>query len=282
MFNNAYIEPGCTTVSLSPGLYQFLLYGAQGGQCGNIVPYGGSAYGIISLKKQTTYYVCVGGSGTTDKVYGAADHVTGARKVQGGINGGGYGSKKNDFCAGGGGGQTDIRTIRYNPNSSILVASGGGGDGSCDSNINNGGRGGGINGENSKSSSNSYNGQGGSLTNGFGQGGYFPYFGSNPPCRATSGSRGYGGNGCSSAGCSSGGGGAGYFGGGGGADVEGGGGGSGYIAPFIIRGQIGISNKKGNGIAFIRSINHLFTCNPKFNLNLRNLISTFLSLYCMC
>ena len=244
---NVYSEPGCKYEIFNPGIYSIFLYGAQGGQCGTVVPYGGHAFGILQVESISGYYICVGGSGSNTTTLG-------------GVNGGGSSSQRFGACSGSGGGQTDIRTNASDPDTSIIVASGGGGDGSCESVVYNGGKGGGEEGADGKCTNSQKIGTGGSLTDGYGKGGYFSATDFNDECKASDGSRGKGGDACSSAGCSSGGGGAGYYGGGGGADISGGGGGSGYLSLFIKRGGLGVSNKTGNGIAIIKRIDYIITC----------------------
>ena len=78
-----YSEPGCHEYTFKPGLYYILVYGAQGGNCSSVVPYGGYSSGILRITNSITYYLCVGGKGIRKSTKKTA--------VPGGENGGGNG-----------------------------------------------------------------------------------------------------------------------------------------------------------------------------------------------
>lgn len=253
MITRVFAEPGCHEISLPRGNYFVELFGAQGGQCHSKIPYGGFTSGIIRNSKTKTYYICVGGKGQTGT----------SETISGGTNGGGNGKVGlGKFCAGGGGGQTDIRTKKNDFSSLIMVAGGGRGDSTYVEEYT-GGRGGGVNGADGERK-NDYStlGTGGSWAEeSFGKGGY--YAGDthgHPAGYAQNGTRGNGGDAFASSGASSGGGGGGYYGGGGGADVGAGGGGSGYFSSSVRNGKTGFSDKTGDGFASIQVIDSIFSC----------------------
>lgn len=204
------------TVTLPPGQYALECWGAQGGyrsvsECGGM---GGKSYGILTLKRKTTLYIYVGGSGNTGK-------------IDGGFNGGGKRASYN-----GGGGASDIRIGTDNLYARVIVAGGGGSDGA-------------------KAKTGMYGGgeTGGSSTEKYGTGGYggTQTGVSNSSWQTTSQSSstsaqagayagfGFGGNGIGANGGYGGAGGGGWYGGSGaypdssGDDDRGGGGGSGYV-----------------------------------------------------
>ena len=244
-----YDVPGCYNHAFKPGSYFIILYGAQGGQCGENVPYGGYTSGTLRVHSNTTYYLCVGGKGASGKK---------PENVTGGFNGGGDGAfGYSKYCHGGGGGRTEIRIDESDANSVIMVAGGGGG--SCEYVNNNnmkvvymGGRGGGKQGE---------DGQGvdkragtGATQYSPGKGGHYDGNTANnyPPIDASNGTKGNGGNAAAKGDASAAGGGGGYYGGGGAADYGGGGGGSGYFSPYlIIGGKTGFSTNTGDGSIII-------------------------------
>ena len=236
-------EIGCHDYEFAPGKYFIELFGAQGGQCGETPPYGGYASGILRVSLTTTYYICVGEQGKT------ATNGT----LEGGFNGGGaagFGKyQEYQLCGGSGGGRTDIRRNKVDNTSVLIVAGGGGGDGSWNETVYKGGRGGGIKGEDGEGIIENIGKGASNLSPG--KGGNYAGTSNSEDCIASDGEYLNGGKACSSSGASSGGGGGGYFGGGGGADYSGGGGGSGYISSFIIHGNIGYSNKSGNGFVSI-------------------------------
>lgn len=92
--------------TLNPGKYLLMCYGAHGGEgvgYPGVVNYGGAAYGVLDLKKRTTFYAAVGGNGENYKEYGFG---------RGGYNGGGNGGDaypKYPKGGPGGGGASDIR-----------------------------------------------------------------------------------------------------------------------------------------------------------------------------
>lgn len=191
------------TVTLKPGRYKLECWGAQGGyrSSSSYGGLGGYSVGEISLEKQTTLYVYVGGSGNTGK-------------TNGGFNGGGKRSTYN-----GGGGATDIRVGTDSLYARVIVAGGGGSDGATNRNGMYGG------GETGGTATQSYgSGGGGGTQTAGGTGGN-----SNP------GTFGQGGEGKSANSGYAGAGGGGWYGGGGsypdgsGDDDRGGGGGSGFV-----------------------------------------------------
>ena len=270
---DTFSTPGCHLYTFRPGFYYLILYGAQGGNCSNKVPYGGYSSGILRITQIKNYYLCVGGSGVTNK-----DDA-----VAGGENGGGSGkSGESNQCSGSGGGMSDIRKDKNDKATIIIAACGGGGDGFHENTTYLGGRGGGISGEDGQGPDQTA-GKGGSLINEGGSGGSYPgKFYDNDyrwyPCNASNGSKYKGGNSCTTAKGSSGGGGGGYYGGGGGADIGGGGGGSGYISFSIIQGKTGTSTHTGNGEILIISNFKFFTCNIQ-NTNIIAIYTTILFMY---
>jgi len=174
----------------------------------------------ISVTQGETFYITVGAAGAFDESPGLG-------------GGGGAIESRIDFASGGG--ATDLRTIKNDLSSRLVVAGGGGGAG----NIGKGGAGGG-----STAQDGEYyycGGGGGNQTQGGAKATDAYSFTSN------SGSFGQGGAGLSL----SGGGGGGYYGGGGGADNCGGGGGSSYAKNSftITRNKQGV--KSGHGELYI-------------------------------
>ena len=113
------------------------------GSCYSYGGKGGYTYGTLSsLTKNITFYICVGGGGTSTRtartnLHPAADLI---RSISGGYNGGGNGAEyeksSNEFChyAGGGGGATHIATVtgllkNLTKVQTLMVAGGGGGGG---------------------------------------------------------------------------------------------------------------------------------------------------------
>lgn len=191
------------TVTLKPGRYKLECWGAQGGyrSSSSYGGLGGYSVGEISLEKQTTLYVYVGGSGNTGK-------------TNGGFNGGGKRSTYN-----GGGGATDIRVGTDSLYARVIVAGGGGSDGATNRNGMYGG------GETGGTATQNYgSGGGGGTQTAGGTGG-----------NSNSGTFGQGGEGKSASSGYAGAGGGGWYGGGGsypdgsGDDDRGGGGGSGFV-----------------------------------------------------
>ena len=191
------------TVTLKPGRYKLECWGAQGGyrSSSSYGGLGGYSVGEISLEKQTTLYVYVGGSGNTGK-------------TSGGFNGGGARATYN-----GGGGATDIRVGTDSLYARVIVAGGGGSDGATNKNGMYGG------GETGGTATQNYGsgGGGGTQTSG-GTGG-----------SGNAGTFGQGGEGKAASNGYAGAGGGGWYGGGGsypdgsGDDDRGGGGGSGFV-----------------------------------------------------
>ena len=145
-FTGTVPEPWLVPVT---GQYKLEVWGAQGGGSqvdGNsslgVGGKGGYSYGTVSLNKNDTLYIYVGGQGETS---GTNNNT----KAEGGFNGGGsaWGSSSGD-PAGGGGGATDIRINTDSLYARVIVAGGGGGGGE-DSEI--GGYGGGTTGGSSGS-----------------------------------------------------------------------------------------------------------------------------------
>lgn len=191
------------TVTLKPGRYKLECWGAQGGyrSSSSYGGLGGYSVGEISLEKQTTLYVYVGGSGNTGK-------------TNGGFNGGGKRATYN-----GGGGATDIRVGTDSLYARVIVAGGGGSDGATNRNGMYGG------GETGGTATQNYgSGGGGGTQTAGGTGG-----------NSNSGTFGQGGEGKAASNGFAGAGGGGWYGGGGsypdgsGDDDRGGGGGSGFV-----------------------------------------------------
>lgn len=102
------------TITLPPGSYKLECWGAQGGYRSSTA-YGGKggySVGELTLSEETTLYIQVGGSGNTGK-------------TSGGYNGGG---KRRTYN--GGGGATDIRIGQDSLYARVIVAGGGGSEGS--------------------------------------------------------------------------------------------------------------------------------------------------------
>lgn len=218
----AYTEPQeYTYIVPYTGTYKLEAWGAQGGVkiAGgtSTIGYGGYSVGNISLVKETSLYVNVGGAGLTTS---SASTI-----LAGGYNGGGKGYSYSDNRGGAsGGGATHIATVSgilstlSSLREKILIVAGGGGgsDQCCNGYSKTPGSGGGYQGVDGIYHSESVSG---ATQTGGGVGSY-------------DGSFGQGGN-CESNDCAGGGGG--YF--GGGAKIGGGGygsGGSGYIGNSLL------------------------------------------------
>ena len=219
------------------GTYKLETWGASGGYSKNetyLGGYGGYSTGQISLNKNQSLYVNVGGQGengtsmTSDKA--------------GGYNGGGYSYhfSHNNCYSGSGGGATHIATksgilsTLKNNISSILLVSGGGGGASGDfvsgsQGYSFGGSGGGING------ADSYNVVG-TLNSGYGYGGTQTRGGLFYEASFTGQEGEFGKGADSTSGANQGGSsaGGGFYGGGSGGGHFGSGGGSGYIANSLL------------------------------------------------
>lgn len=148
------------TVTLAPGTYHVEVWGANGGDASKGTGgKGGYSEGVLTVSASTTYYIYVGGKGST---------VTGPGS--GGWNGGGQslGTFSSGYNGGTGGGGSDIRTTQNTTYADrIIVAGGGGGGTGYGSYTGNGGDGGGISGSNGGSSRGAaYAGGGGSQTQG--------------------------------------------------------------------------------------------------------------------
>ncbi|WCM41012.1 glycine-rich protein [Flavobacterium sp. CBA20B-1] len=233
------------TVTLPAGTYEIQTWGADGGNALNGTGgKGGYASGTITVTTPTTYYLYVGGKGSTGSV-----------ATTGGWNGGGglvgTFSSPNEGASGGGG--TDVRTTSNTTYANrIIVAGGGGGAVGYGSYTGNGGNGGGAIGESGGSSrGTSYIGGGGTQTAG------------GAPSSTTyssAGDVGIGGDYIGTLGGSAGGGG--YYGGGGGHWGGAGGGGSSYVGGVsngvtIMFGQPGYvpnPDVTGNGTVVITNM----------------------------
>ena len=184
------------TATLKAGTHKLEVWGAQGGgSSSHPGGKGGYSYGTLTLTKNITSYIYVGGQGTNDD-----GSFSSKATLVGGFNGGGYGRAWNGTShnGGGGGGASDIRLVEDSLYARVIVAGGGGGG----SDNGNGGYGGGTSGG-------SGNMSGGSSSSGYGFG--------------TGGDVTYSGGEC-------GGGGSGWYGGtGGSSENYAGGGGSGYV-----------------------------------------------------
>ncbi|EAY08616.1 PE-PGRS protein, putative [Trichomonas vaginalis G3] len=116
---------------LSPGIYKFEVWGADGG-AGTADGYytqhtgkGGYSIGAYIVNQTVNAYVFVGGKGEN-----ATNPST--RPAKGGYNGGGDSPQDqnfNDDAGGGGGGATDIRIGNIDLDSRVIVAGGAGGTG---------------------------------------------------------------------------------------------------------------------------------------------------------
>lgn len=210
-------------VTLAPGTYKLELWGANGGNGSKGTGgKGGYSTGTLTIAATATYYIYVGGKGTTA-----------TSPTQGGWNGGGscVGTFSNNNNGGTGGGGSDIRTTHNTTYADRLIVAGGGGGGTGYENYTgNGGYGGGMNGSNGESSRGAtYAGGGGSQTAGgtSATGGISSY--------SLPGGLGIGGNYTGTLGGTAGGGG--YYGGGSGHWGGAGGGGSSYISSTLTAGE---------------------------------------------
>lgn len=240
------------SVTLNPGSYQVELWGANGGDGSQGTGgKGGYSTGTLTVTSPTTYYIYVGGKGSTA-----------SSSTPGGWNGGGscLGTYSSGYNGGTGGGGTDIRTSENTTYADrIIVAGGGGGGTGYSTYTGNGGNGGGLTGENGTSSRGAtYAGGGGSQTAGGANatGGISSY--------SLPGSLGVGGNYTGTLGGTAGGGG--YYGGGSGHWGGAGGGGSSYIGPEITGGltfkysEAGyVPNPDITGNGYVRFTNSLST-----------------------
>lgn len=128
------------TLTLPAGTYKLQTWGAEGGEnpSNNGTPgKGGYSEGTLTLTKETTLHLYVGGKGS----YGTS--------TCGGFNGGGIstGNKTNVNYSAGGGGGTDIRIGFDSLYARIIVAGGGGASGNGSNGDSIGGNGGGEIGE---------------------------------------------------------------------------------------------------------------------------------------
>ena len=209
------------SVTLEPGKYILECWGAQGGYRSN-TNYGGKggySTGTLTLTQKTTIYVYVGGSGNS--VTSASNSI-----YPGGFNGGGY---RYDYK--GGGGATDIRIGNASLYARVIVAGGGGSDGSSSYS---GGYAGGVSGARGNFGYGSY-GYGGSQTASYSSLSAINSQGTTNSSSNCAAGFGFGGFGCYYASGYGGAGGGGWYGGqgtypdGSGDDDGGGGGGSGYV-----------------------------------------------------
>lgn len=242
------------SITLSPGSYQVELWGANGGDAlKGTGGKGGYTSGTLNVTMPMTYYIYVGGKGSTATA-----------STPGGWNGGGscLGTYSGSNNGGTGGGGTDIRTTENTTYANrIIVAGGGGGGNGYSTYTGNGGDGGGLTGSNGASSRGAnYAGGGGSQTAGGSPatGGII--------ANSTAGTLGVGGNysGTATLGGTAGGGG--YYGGGSGHWGGAGGGGSSYIGLEITGGatiqynQTGfVANPDVTGNGMLRFTNTLST-----------------------
>ena len=248
-----------TFVSPLSGFYQLEAWGAQGGTCNyEESGKGGYSRGIFhNLVNDQIITICVGKQGK----------YVNSGTAYGGFNGGGNGYSPISSCSGGGGGSTNI--ILGDKNGENLVIAGGGGGICTHGSYYFGGHAGGLTGE-SNQTTQTY-GQGGTQSEGGNPG---HYSGSSySSCTAKKGTKGYGGNACSTAGAGAGGGGGGYYGGGGGADIGSGGGGSGFLNSKLkhaktYQGKVKFNSPtpgvyetghKGDGFAIITATNFCTT-----------------------
>ena len=209
------------TATLTPGKYVLECWGAQGGYRSNS-SYGGKggySTGTLTLTQKTTIYIYVGGSGNS--VTSASNSI-----YPGGFNGGGY-----RYNYKGGGGATDIRIGSASLYARVIVAGGGGSDGSPNCS---GGYAGGVSGTRGNFGCGSY-GYGGSQTASYSSLSAINSQGTTNSSSNCAAGFGFGGFGCYYASGYGGAGGGGWYGGqgtypdGSGDDDGGGGGGSGYV-----------------------------------------------------
>lgn len=209
------------SVTLEPGKYVLECWGAQGGYRSNS-SYGGKggySTGTLTLTQKTTIYIYVGGSGNS--VTSASNSI-----YPGGFNGGGY-----RYNYKGGGGATDIRIGSASLYARVIVAGGGGSDGSPNYS---GGYAGGVSGIRGNFGCGSY-GYGGSQTASYSSLSAINSQGTTNSSSNCAAGFGFGGFGCYYASGYGGAGGGGWYGGqgtypdGSGDDDGGGGGGSGYV-----------------------------------------------------
>lgn len=209
------------SVTLEPGKYVLECWGAQGGYRSNS-SYGGKggySTGTLTLTQKTTIYIYVGGSGNS--VTSASNSI-----YPGGFNGGGY-----RYNCKGGGGATDIRIGSASLYARVIVAGGGGSDGSSSYS---GGYAGGVSGARGTFGCGSY-GYGGSQTSTYSSLNAISSQGITNSSSNCAAGFGFGGFGCYYASGYGGAGGGGWYGGqgtypdGSGDDDGGGGGGSGYV-----------------------------------------------------
>lgn len=236
------------TLSLSPGSYSIQAWGADGGDAlRGTGGKGGYSEGTITLSSPTTYYIYVGGKGSTASA-----------PTAGGWNGGGgfTGTFSSGYNGGTGGGGTDIRTTMNTTYANrIIVAGGGGGATGYSTYTGNGGNGGGTTGVAGTSSRGlTYAGGGGTQSAGgtAATGGINGY--------SMAGGSGTGGDYVGTLGGTAGGGG--YYGGGSGHWGGAGGGGSGYIggvtggitAQLSQPGFVANPDPSGNGLVVITAL----------------------------
>lgn len=110
------------TISLPAGIYKLEVWGAMGGyrSSTSYAGKGGYSYGTLILTdKTTTVYLYAGGAGNTSTTYVATSVYAG------GFNGGG-----NRYLYKGGGGGSDVRIGSTSLYARVIVAGGGGSDGS--------------------------------------------------------------------------------------------------------------------------------------------------------
>ena len=211
------------TITLPKGKYKLECWGAQGGyrSSSDKGGKGGYSVGTLTLTEETTLYVYSGGAGNTVTTVSSSIYP-------GGFNGGGY-----RCIFKGGGGASDIRIGTDSLYARVIVAGGGGSDGSASYA---GGYGGGTTGG---------NGSGGRFSNYKGFGGTQTGYSDNHTCKSSQGTSnsssncpggfGFGGFGVFTSNGYGGAGGGGWYGGEGTCpdgsldDDYGGGGGSGYV-----------------------------------------------------
>jgi hypothetical protein len=270
----AYTE-NVQTVTLFPGIYEFEVWGADGGS-GTTVAGGRGGYstGTVTLHASTTLYVVVGGKPTA------------RASGNGGYNGGGTSGGTTGW---GGGGATHISsysgllTDNIVRNNTLIVAGGGGGVRN-DATLGAGGDGGGTTGGTGGTAGASIGGSGGTQTAG-GAGG----------TGTTAGNAGSAGQGGNAQNAYAGAGGGGWYGGGSGGygsgntTSAGGGGGSGYISGIMngVSAQVSESGfianpvAEGNGFARITFISSLGECSDNaattYSIDMPDTVTTSLT-----
>lgn len=232
-------------LTLQKGMYQFDVFGAQGGGYNGNGGKGGISSGILTVRRVTSYFVFVGAQGLT------ATSAIPSKTFGGG--GSGY-SYHPDQQLSSGGGASDVRTNPNDLHSRIIVSGGGGGGAHHNTyGYNSGGHGSGYNG---MSGSGAGTPRSGAFVDKVGPSGIPGDFGLGGNARQVEGYDGCGGGG-------------GYYGGNAGTGCgASGGGGSGYIKRSYFKGiKTGTGVRSGHGLV---TITHILINNTPCAINYRN------------